>query len=507
MDYDLIHASAVLGLRLVYKPAQVSTKSHHISSLPASYYAVMWSLGLHILFCVGLLRAGSPGLAYMLPDSTDLLRRAAPRLSARDNITLQPIHLEDVGNAVYTVNITVAGNTIPVAVTTSTSDLWLFSLEATGINDTSLAAEVNYGGSLVSGTVSFADVALGQYTSVSQGMLSASSPLGFADTVMTAFLRVDNAVNMTVLFNLGIYGMLGLGLEDASVIRNIMLAKGYSSASSRTLPSNIFNDNPDISPFASMILGRTADQQISVNGNLTFGSYLPPFDVNQAEHLPVYTNYTSYNTSGTADPPTWLIAVDGIMGQNGSYTLNSSVPGMPSGKSLAVLEGFEGDSQVGDDVVNFIYSQFPGAVYYSPGGIWIVPCNASSNVAFNFGGQQIPINPLDLTVIGTQELSGALVTFCRNAFRSFTHQSPRFSSHDMILGSSFLRNVYTLFVYGDASNSTGATGDPYVQFLPTTNQTSASASFLDSREATLKSLPPELTPAEFVHRLQEHGGG
>jgi hypothetical protein len=71
-------------------------------------------------------------------------------------------------------------------------------------------------------------------------------------------------------------------------------------------------------------------------------------------------------------------------------------------------------------------------------------------------------------------------------------------SFDIILGMSFIRNVYALFNFGDfVAGSTDNRGDPYLQFLSTTDPSEAHSDFVQVRlngidttsTQTLKSIP------------------
>ena len=72
------------------------------------------------------------------------------------------------------------------------------------------------------------------------------------------------------------------------------------------------------------------------------------------------------------------------------------------------------------------------------------------------------MNPLDLTYVGyTQAANGTNQTVCVNSFSRADIAAE--AGADFILGDAFLRNVYSLFAFGNWTNSSAPT--PYVQLL------------------------------------------
>jgi len=87
-------------------------------------------------------------------------------------------------------------------------------------------------------------------------------------------------------------------------------------------------------------------------------------------------------------------------------------------------------------------------------------------------------------------------------------------NYDIILGMSFLRNVYILIDYGDFVDGTSNTANPYIQLLATTNDLAeAHQDFVNTRmggkdDASWQLLPPSSmgsTPkseSQFVRRIK-----
>jgi len=127
---------------------------------------------------------------------------------------------------------------------------------------------------------------------------------------------------------------------------------------------------------------------------------------------------------------------------------------------------------------------------------WIVPCMSSANLTFTFGGRKFPIHPLDLTQVKTITAdNGTSFTFCVGQFNPFELDSEtvQYASWEMILGDSFLRNVFASFNYGDisAQGNVTSSSDPFVQLLSVTDANEAIVDFQKSRKQTLQRLPSE----------------
>jgi len=119
--------------------------------------------------------------------------------------------------------------------------------------------------------------------------------------------------------------------------------------------------------------------------------------------------------------------------------------------------------------VDAIYKDVPGATFDSSSGAYLVPCNAALNVSFVFNGTEYPVHPIDTVQAGLD--NGELT-----CFGGFMSNGGQDNAEDMILGDSFLRNVYAVFNYGDfIDNSTTAL--PFIQLLSKTDQAQAFGEF------------------------------
>jgi hypothetical protein len=102
---------------------------------------------------------------------------------------------------------------------------------------------------------------------------------------------------------------------------------------------------------------------------------------------------------------------------------------------------------------------------------------------------------------------------CQNAFQPFSSKAGG-GDTDFILGDAFLRNVYSLYDFGDFIQGYSGLpqGDPYIKLLPLTDATAASAEFKTARAASLSAagMPPQIDPTTIngsPRALPGTGGG
>ena len=98
-----------------------------------------------------------------------------------------------------------------------------------------------------------------------------------------------------------------------------------------------------------------------------------------------------------------------------------------------------------------------------------MPCTKQLALSFNFGGQEFPVHPLDMSWPDPTDPSQ---TTCIGALQ---YSSTLGQSGDFILGSSFLKNVYSIFQYPD--NNGRRTWQPTVGMISLTNASVASQDF------------------------------
>ncbi|KDQ06684.1 hypothetical protein BOTBODRAFT_39405 [Botryobasidium botryosum FD-172 SS1] len=372
----------------------------------------------------------------------------------------------DVRDLMYSAEILIDGTSVPVLLDTGSSDLWISSLQYPGIfsaaqNITGSPLNITYGIGSVSGSIAITDVEFADIEVKNQALLN---------VVQTQ----DQA-----LFDLGAYGIVGLGFEPLSQIsRTLTDGRGTSFL------SNVFKQNPWEPNHIAIQLDRLGDLDESGAGSFSIGTWDQRYiAVKDAPALPVFSAETEVTR--------WSVLLDAFEVSGHNVTLpKSTVSNAPSGKLLTVLDTGSSLMSIPKELVTAIYSSIEGAFYVEDVDIWFVDCLAVPEVALWFGGQRFLIHPLDLTQPqGLQFGSMPNQTWCTSVVSPATFGAGT-SDLDLLLGDTFLRNVYAVYNFGDTNPATGAPGEPYVQILSLTDQTEAAADFKASRTKALASLPP-----------------
>ncbi|TFK50938.1 acid protease [Heliocybe sulcata] len=387
---------------------------------------------------------------------------------------------------VYTTTVNVGGVDVLVQLDTGSSDLWIYSPDrqpkltnTTSINNVNLT----YGIGSVAGRLDFAEVEIGPYTVPSQ-----------------AFLNV-NATDNEPLLQLGIAGILGLAFDQLSIIAE-GLEQAWGNQLGATVLTQIFRQNTSAPNFISFLAGRNTDLESPANGTFTISEYAQGYEkIIETPKLPVVLP-----SGSLADlPPRWDILLDGLTVNGRAFDfnkLNSSDPSTPKGKAIANLDTGYTFGPIAKQTLDFMYSAIPGAVYSESQSQWVVPCLETADISFTFSGQKIPLHPLDITSPGvTQTPNGTNVTVCLSQFVASTANA--IPGIDLLLGDAFLRNVYAIFDFGDyVREDTLNVTDPYIQLLATTTDLAeAKKDFQESRSEALKSLPPTISPQQYLELL------
>jgi saccharopepsin len=177
---------------------------------------------------------------------------------------------------------------------------------------------------------------------------------------------------------------MGVSLQPLSAIfQNSALVRGAQAAFSqgKTVLENIFSQNPSLGNFTTIFLGRASDGAHAANGILTIGEVMDIFgEVLSMPKLPVLLPANSSGQSvfsATLDS----VKVNGVVIQ-----LNSSVPGVPSGKAVSLLDSGTSNAFVPAAVASAIYGSIEGSSFNETLGSWVYPCiNDRPNVTFVFG--------------------------------------------------------------------------------------------------------------------------
>ncbi|KAJ2928437.1 hypothetical protein H1R20_g8657, partial [Candolleomyces eurysporus] len=301
--------------------------------------------------------------------------------------------------------------------------------------------------------------------------------MGTFSVSQQAFLHVESS-NVGDLRELGIEGLLGLRFGTASRINQAV------------------TDRRNESNFIAFDLSRTDDLEDTDGGSFSIGEYADQWKaVAQAPKLYQYPRGSHR----------WTTLLEGITVGGTPLNLSSVVPGVPDGRLVALLDTGVATAVIPRSVQNDLYSHIPGAVTWTAEGqdqSWLIPCNTTTIVEFTFGGQPMPIHPLDLSIFpGLVTAGGQLYTACIAAIDGNDELAEY--GFEMALGATFLRNVYSVYDFGD-SNGTAA-GQPYMQLLAQTEAADAMAQVASIRSRTMAGLPPEIEPARLLELLKAEG--
>ncbi|EAU80448.2 hypothetical protein CC1G_12113 [Coprinopsis cinerea okayama7 len=397
---------------------------------------------------------------------------------------LQEFEVGNVLDVRYTTNITLSGQEFIVALDTGSTDLWVYPVsgELGEFNDTGIPLQLRYGdGSYgVRGNISLAPFELGNYSIPTQ-----------------AFLDVHSS-NVGGISAVGIDGVLGLGFDQsfASPI-NLAIRQRYGANSTlgQSVLKNIFTQDPSHPNFVALDFTRADDLEDTVGGTFSIGEYAEEWAaVRNATKLPQYPE------NGLR----WTTLLEGISVDGENLTLRSTIRNVPEGHLVALLDTGDPTASMSFDLVDEIYSRVPGAVLYEDGfqRLWILPCNTTTSVAFHFGGEAFPIHPLDLSVFSrTLTLGGQEYIACLSAIMG-AEEGWGLNELEVSLGDTFLRNVYTVYDFGDDVDSgDDETIGPYMQLLSQTDPETVALEVARSRNRTMDTLPPEIPPVELLELL------
>ncbi|KAJ7088744.1 aspartic peptidase domain-containing protein [Mycena belliarum] len=387
----------------------------------------------------------------------------------RRGISNMQNNLFDLSNVVYGINVTLAGTGITLEIDTGSTDM--FILNPTSLlgpfNETTAVASIGYeDGTGVNGTVGLATLEIAGYTIHAQAFINGTSggPFFFAGLVGLGFDAPTDPIPS---------GLTAAGLNGSEIGKSVL--------------SNIFDQNPELPRFFALSLARNGDEGGTADGGLTIGEYDDRYsEVQHAPLLPLF---------GTG---AWKVLMDGIFVNGVEIPWARDPKGtVPEGKVAGVLDSGTSHLVVPSDIVDGLYSAVPGAVQVfdddGKSSKWVVPCTAAINLHLTFGGQNFTVHPLDLSDLHNFTTSdNRTFTACLNAVGADFDLG-----RDAVFGQSFLRNVYTVFGFGNA------TAAPYTQLLSLVNESTAVADFMSVRAPLLASGPPELPPAELVRIFVE----
>ncbi|KAI0755224.1 acid protease [Daedaleopsis nitida] len=386
-------------------------------------------------------------------------RRLSGELARRASI-VGNTSVANVGDVQYISDITLGGQKFSVQIDTGSSDLWVVG-DVPNAKNTGKTAKVTYAVGEVEGPILEAQLDFAGYTVNDQAFISVS----------------ESSENPSGT------GLIGLGPNFGSQVSDAI-----SDASGDAVLDRIFVQDTSTPNFITFLLGRNDDPTDPPAGDLTIGEVVPGYEaVTSQPKLPVSVLSSSENVNQH-----WqiLLDADGIVGPAGEdvikeQDIETAVGTTGNKKQLTVVidTGFS-LPQVPPKVAEAFYKDVPGAKLVNlqavSGEIWQLPCDKEINVTFKFGAISFPVHPLDTSIdLNLTDSSGHHV--CFGAFQPMDAGND--ATFDAIFGMAFLRNAYTYINFGDfVENSQTAKADPFVQMLPTTNDTAeAHSDFLKVR--------------------------
>ncbi|KZT69430.1 acid protease [Daedalea quercina L-15889] len=336
------------------------------------------------------------------------------------------VGFSNVKDSLYSATIKVNGRPFQVQVDSGSSELWidpagldLPELHHTGLNSgTAYVDGTSAGGEIVLGNVTF-----GEFTVVNQALVLAPGSNATYEGLMQ--------------------GVLGVGPYGGSQIYNTLNGTPYNG---QNLVTNIFNSLLDEAPYMTFLLSRT-NTGVAKGGVLSIGELVSNLTrIIKTPKLPVVA------------PCGWLTMSGGVL-VNDKYHPAYTVPTATGSKSVAIFDTGTTVGQLPRAVVDFIYKDIPGAVWDESQSTYKLPCQSKLNMSMIFGGVALPIHPIDAIIVGVAD--SGIVT-CYAAFEAADNGV-------MVLGDTFMRNVYTLLNFGDQLTHRGGNEPAYIQLLSVTD--------------------------------------
>ncbi|TFY70760.1 hypothetical protein EVG20_g2250 [Dentipellis fragilis] len=416
---------------------------------------------------LAVLAAGSQALQLPPSNSPFAARRGLDKIDFIVRRAADPFANGTIINSMnqeYLTKVEVAGHNFTVVLDTGSSDLWVQPRrnDLAVKNQTNEFVNITYGSGSVAGTIAHGSVVISNYTIDNQTFLN---------------------VNLTD--DIPIEGILGLGFDINSSIFN---ATGNNSADATPL-TNIFNQNKSENNFITLDLSRGDDGGNTIGGAFTINRYLS--DQSNVANAP----RNNVTPPGSTD---WSIPVGGINVNGQEYNISQDAF---NGSTHAVIDSGTSFAIVSTNLSNFIYQGIPGAKSCptDSGPLWVVPCTSASNLTFTFGGQQYPVNPLDLTTLVTFSANKTRYTACLGVYTSADVLATNTTVLPFyLLGDIFMRNVYSAFNFGNKVTGGNSSTPASIQFLSKTNASTAYPEFVKLRNQTIQDLKSKaVDPSSF----------
>ncbi|KAK7024725.1 Six-hairpin glycosidase [Favolaschia claudopus] len=374
----------------------------------------------------------------------------------------------------YTTALKMGDKSINVLLDTGSTDLWMNPRGGVGpFEDTGVVKTLRYGegATFINGTIGLGEMTIARHKIPKQG-------------VMSVWMNAGG----------GICGLVGLGFDspNAGIVKSLSDAGLDGAKLGQSVLSNIFDMNPSKGRFFAISLSRLGDAKDTAAASLSIQEYDER-----------YAN-VQWMAKRHIFPPngkSWHVLFDGVTVNGVKIPWTKNDEATPANQLVVGLDTGTTNFLVPPAIRAKIYSEIPGAVlaknsslhnshWSADRDVWVVPCNTPISMSAYFNGQPYPVHPLDMTAVRTQKgPDGTTYTYCVG---SVTNGGTIVAKKDALFGDSFLRNVYTVFNFGDNQTS------PFIQFLAQTNEWESTQDFAHVRKNQLGSNPHEVDPAELV---------
>ncbi|KAK0243959.1 aspartic peptidase domain-containing protein [Armillaria nabsnona] len=416
-------------------------------------------MAVSVFFALLCLASYCSGLQLKIEGQRNV--RPGHELLRRGN-TDGTVSLSNHADLSYYTNLTLGGQLFTVMIDTGSSDLWVAG-NITDSIDTGMTSSIIYAIGGAGGPVKLSTLQLAGYTVQDQ-----------------AFMQVtpdsDHPIGT---------GLIGLGPTSGSNIYTTL-----NTSARYAVLDRMFLQNTSTPNYLTVLLGPTQDPTDVFPGEISIGELLDGYS--NVESQPKLEVIIVPARQSSDQHFQILLDQDGLLGPDGRpISITTKVNQISNSKqATALLDTGSSLSHVPKSVADAIYSRVSGAEYRNISGVgevWIVPCDEEVNVTFKFSGNSYPIHPLDAaldpSLIDSPDLQNLVNSEGQPSCIGSVYTPPG-QTYDMSLGMPFLRNVYTVFNYGDSvagGNDTTIRGDPYVKFLSTTDPAEAHSDFVAVR--------------------------
>ncbi|KAH9915321.1 aspartic peptidase domain-containing protein [Fomitopsis serialis] len=364
------------------------------------------------------------------------------------------VNFSDVANEVYLATIHVNGRPYQVQVDSGSSDLWIDakSNDLPGVHHTGQSSTTVYGdGTSAGGEIVLGNVTFGEFTVVNQALVLAPG---------------SNATDDGI-----VQGILGVGPYGGSMIQKKLNGTAYNGQNFLT---NVFQLVPDESPFMTFLLSRT-NTGVTEGGVLSIGELVSNLThITKAPKLPVLS------------PSGWVTASDGVL-VNGKHYSAHTTPTKAGNRSIALIDTGTSVGTLPRAVIDFMYKDISGAKWSEEDNTYKLPCQSKVNISLVFGGIAYPIHPIDAVL---PDIGDNGVVTCMAAFEAADDGL-------MLLGDTFMRNVYTLFNFGDTLTQREGDEPAHIQLLSITDPDQAWSEYQQLNAKRIAELEYDKFAKEF----------